>query len=253
MHMDDNQNPYEILGISEAASTAEIKRRYRQRARELHPDTGEKPNPAQFAKITRAYNRVNTHEKRRTWADKRLQEAEKAATARAAQEHLDKINANKEARLRARREAKIREERIRNQAGGSKTGATAFSTEGGPRPPRRSPPPSPQPKPPLHPSPPLGPMPPSEGPTHVRLELARFVLVVLATVASSGILAALVSAGDLNHPDFGVVVVRDVCVMGCLIGLGATVFMFLRLSVRAQGIVFILCLSLLVGGHLFLT
>lgn len=139
----DDKNPYEILGVSESASIAKIKEHYRQHARELHPDSDKKPDPAQFAEVTDAYNRINTDEKRENYAKRKARNAEQAAAARAAQEHVEKVNANREARLRARREAEEAENAISNidtpsRPAGISVQTTRFESVSPPVPPRNA-------------------------------------------------------------------------------------------------------------------
>lgn len=55
-------SPYAVLGVSEQASHAELRRAYRRRLRETHPDTGGKA--ADFDRVQRAWEQVGTPEAR---------------------------------------------------------------------------------------------------------------------------------------------------------------------------------------------
>ena len=57
---------YELLGVSRDAGQDEIKRRYRQLAKELHPDLNpDKPGVAErFSEVTAAYDILSDPEKR---------------------------------------------------------------------------------------------------------------------------------------------------------------------------------------------
>ncbi|WP_229841778.1 nuclease-related domain-containing protein [Pseudolysinimonas yzui] len=56
------RSPYAVLGVSEQASHAELRRAYRRRLRETHPDTGGKA--VDFDRVQRAWEQVGTPEAR---------------------------------------------------------------------------------------------------------------------------------------------------------------------------------------------
>ena len=55
-------SPYAVLGVPEHASDAELRRAYRRRLRETHPDTG--GDASQFDRVQRAWEQVGTAEAR---------------------------------------------------------------------------------------------------------------------------------------------------------------------------------------------
>ena len=66
----EEKNHYEILGITQNASYQEIKKAYRQMAKQHHPDTLSNPTPEQqeyFARINNAYAVLSDLEKRRQY------------------------------------------------------------------------------------------------------------------------------------------------------------------------------------------
>jgi molecular chaperone DnaJ len=57
-----SDNPYKILGVDKSASQADIKKAYRTKAKQHHPDKG--GDEAEFKKINQAYETVGNEEKR---------------------------------------------------------------------------------------------------------------------------------------------------------------------------------------------
>jgi len=60
---------YELLGVSRQSTADEIKRAYRQRARQLHPDANpDDPNAeAQFKEVARAYETLSDPQRRQQY------------------------------------------------------------------------------------------------------------------------------------------------------------------------------------------
>ncbi len=54
----DFNDPYSILQVRKKAMDIVVKGAYRNLAREYHPDTGKKPDPAMFQKVTEAYQKI---------------------------------------------------------------------------------------------------------------------------------------------------------------------------------------------------
>ena len=57
-----NENPYEVLGVSKNASKADIKKAFRQKSKEHHPDKG--GDETTFKKISSAYDILSDDQKR---------------------------------------------------------------------------------------------------------------------------------------------------------------------------------------------
>lgn len=61
-----DQNYYDILGVSKSASADEIKRAYRKKAHEFHPDKGA-GNEAKFKEVNEAYQVLSNQEKKQQY------------------------------------------------------------------------------------------------------------------------------------------------------------------------------------------
>ncbi len=82
--MPGERTHYEILGLPRTAALADIKKRYRELARELHPDVNQgKPDIAKrFAEVTSAYKTLSVADERATYdADLALREQRAARAA----------------------------------------------------------------------------------------------------------------------------------------------------------------------------
>ncbi|KAI7907092.1 uncharacterized protein BX663DRAFT_482765 [Cokeromyces recurvatus] len=60
-HIKRIKNPYEILNLTESATPAEIKKKYKELAKELHPDKKSTGNLAKFQELVEAYEILIHH------------------------------------------------------------------------------------------------------------------------------------------------------------------------------------------------
>ncbi len=145
---------YAILGIARTATLEEIKKRYHERAKKLHPDPNTGGDETELKKIIEAYETLSNPDRRTDYDRKLKEEAQTAEASQAARERAEKIHAAREARAPSAGQAQAYGDRIRNQAGGSRTSSTGStagyaaagsSTTGRSQPPRQPPPPPPRP------------------------------------------------------------------------------------------------------------
>lgn len=62
------QDFYELLGVAREADATEIKRAYRRKARELHPDVSDEPDAEErFRRVTEAYEVLSDEQRRATY------------------------------------------------------------------------------------------------------------------------------------------------------------------------------------------
>jgi hypothetical protein len=89
----------------------------------------------------------------------------------------------------------------------------------------------------------------NSAPTSIGAELARFLLLVLGTLAPIGLILAMATKVDINHPDFGVAIVGFVCVLVFWAGAIAIIINFVIMSWKARGVIIALCIvALIIGG-----
>ena len=63
---------YAALGLKSDATLADIKKAFRQKASQLHPDRNSDPDaPARFREVQEAYDVLSDDEKRKTYDDNR--------------------------------------------------------------------------------------------------------------------------------------------------------------------------------------
>jgi len=66
--MPEQRDYYDILGVSKSASPADIKKAYRQKALEFHPDRNKSPNAdKEFKQVNQAYEVLSDPQKRKTY------------------------------------------------------------------------------------------------------------------------------------------------------------------------------------------
>jgi curved DNA-binding protein CbpA len=102
---------YDVLGLAESASTEEIKKEYRDRAKELHPDHNPDDEP-QMKALNEAYEVLGDQEERRRYDQKLAKERSEAAVRGRA----EKIDAARAGQRPTPGQAKAFGDYIRNQA-----------------------------------------------------------------------------------------------------------------------------------------
>lgn len=68
--MADSRTHYEVLGVPSTATVSQIREAYRRRVRSVHPDSAARVDPAsgeEMAAITRAWNTLSDHSRRRMY------------------------------------------------------------------------------------------------------------------------------------------------------------------------------------------
>ncbi len=89
--MSEAANHYAALGIGPSASAAEVRRAYRDQARQVHPDVNPSPDAArQFAALQSAYEILSDPARRRTYDE--AVRGEITPRQPAAQRHTDFTN-----------------------------------------------------------------------------------------------------------------------------------------------------------------
>ncbi len=92
------------------------------------------------------------------------------------------------------------------------------------------------------------PTPPAKTWSDIGAELMQFLLPVLGTIASVGIVLAIASGSDINNPNFGIAIVGFCCSIGFWVGIIASFAAFIRISDAARGVVVVALGILCVGA-----
>src|ERR1700682_893131 len=100
---------------------------------------------------------------------------------------------------------------------------------GGSTPPAAGPPPKTTPVDPT--------TPPTGTPSHIGAEVARFLLLLVGTLAPMGITLTVAAQGKINNPNFGVAVMGFFSSIIALAGAVAVLGTFVSMSPRARGVI----------------
>eukprot|EP00967_Tisochrysis_lutea_P022445 scaffold25540_cov35-Tisochrysis_lutea.AAC.1 len=84
----DSLDPYEVLDVPRTASIAEIRRAYRRRAREVHPDVG--GSAIEFRRLTDALSALTDPQKRREWDAAEMRRKARARASRSWEDVKDR-------------------------------------------------------------------------------------------------------------------------------------------------------------------